>query len=197
MTNSDHEKLVDTLIQFEMSMASLYITFGKIFPSESDRWADFAEEECRHARWLAKLSALLHDEDISPKDSSITILTAGRAIHFVEQQIIRAFNGKIDLHEAVTIALVIENSALESSFLSIFSFKGLEAEKIRRKLVAETRYHREKFILWLDQVERDMGQNPVTSSRHAKKSSPPSLSVPCPDVRSLDITQYQQVHATG
>ncbi len=163
MVQTTHENLIDTLIQFEMSMASLYITFGKIFPAVSGRWADFAEEECRHARWLAELSILLRDERISSRDSTITILTASRGIHFAERQIIRAFIGEVDLHEAITIALVVENSALESSFLNIFTFKNREAEKIRQKLVTETRSHREKFILWLDRVENERGQTPLPS----------------------------------
>lgn len=155
MTKTDREALVETLISFELAVADLYAVFAVIFPADKDRWTSFVNEERLHARWLAKLKFYLKNEIISLQETKITVQAVKNAVEFIKGQADRATRYELSLKEAVLIALDIENSALESSFFKIFAFNTPNAEKVRRDLAAATRTHRERFILWLDRIERD------------------------------------------
>ena len=154
MNKTERDCLVDTLIKFELAVAELYAAFGTVFPGDWARWNEFVEEERLHAQWLTKLKIYLKNEIISFQETKITALAVNHAIGFIKQQTSRARRNEIGLKQAILIALDIESSALESSFFKIFAFNTPNAEKIRRNLASATRDHRERFVLWLDRVER-------------------------------------------
>lgn len=156
MINTSQDNLIDALTQFEQSMAQLYVIFGRIFPTESDKWADFAEEECRQARWLTNFKIYLRNEIIPQNETTITIRRVNLTLEFIDHQIHRAINNELDLREAILIALIVEDSAFESSFLTTFTFKTLKVKSLRRKLVEATGIQKEKLIMWLDRVEGRM-----------------------------------------
>lgn len=148
--------LIDTLIRFEQSMAQLYIIFGRAFPEESNSWADFAEEECRHAQQLINLKIYLKNEAVTLNEAKIITQRANLTLEFIELQIRRAITNKLDLREAILIALVIEDSAFESSFLRTFDFKTAKVKQIKRNLIAATGRQKEKLLMWLDRIDGGM-----------------------------------------
>ncbi|HDS01765.1 MAG TPA: hypothetical protein ENO07_07070 [candidate division Zixibacteria bacterium] len=156
MNNTCHDSLIDALTQFEQSMAQLYVIFGRLFPSESCRWADLAAEECRQAQWLANFKIYLRNEIICQSETDIVIRRVNLTLEFIENQIRRAASNNIDLREAILVALVIEDSAFESSFLLTFNFKTPKVRKIRRKLIEATGIQKDKLVMWLDHIEGRM-----------------------------------------
>lgn len=144
---------IDSLRNFELTVALLYDTYSNVFPEDHNRWQSFVEEEKMHAKWLSGLKLYHQNQIVSFKETKITIQAINKTIEFIQIQIDRARQDEINRREAVMIALQLESSILENSFLKIFNFSTPMAKNVLMKLTRETRRHREKFILWLDTIE--------------------------------------------
>lgn len=156
MNTNRRDILIDTLIRYEQSMAQLYIIFGRAFPEERKSWADFAEEECRHAQRLITLKIFLKNEAVTLKETKIVTQRVNLTLEFIEHQIHRTITNKLDLREAILIALMLEDSAFESSFLLSFDFKTPKVRQIRRELIEATGRQKEKLVMWLDRIDGRM-----------------------------------------
>lgn len=149
------DNMIDSIRNFELTVALLYETFSRIFPPAQEKWLSFADEERIHAKWLAELKQHHNNELISFNETKITIHSINVFIEFLQEQIDRARNDKLDLKEAILIALGIENAILEKSLVKLFSFTSPKAIAVRMKLTRETRIHREKLLLWLEVLENE------------------------------------------
>jgi hypothetical protein len=75
------------------------------------------------------------------------------AINFIEKQIAKAKKSEIDLTQAVTIAVDIEKSLLESAFFNIFKLSDPKAINLQSRLVEATKIHKKKFLEWQASLE--------------------------------------------
>lgn len=148
--------VIDTLRNFELTMALLYDTYAGKFRSGRHRWLSLAEAKRMHARWLGELKAYHRYEIVSFYETRIIIQTINQSIEYLHDQIDRARSSKnMGLREAVLIALRMENTILDNSFLRIFSLHTPRAKAARSRLHQDARLHREKLILWMEQLEKN------------------------------------------
>lgn len=139
---------IDTLRNFELTVALLYETFSQVFPSDRFKWQAFAEEERMHAKWLAGLKIYHSNKIVSLNETKITIHSINKAIEFLQEQIDKARNHTMDIREAVSTAMYVEASVIENSFLKIFSFDTPKGRAVQERLIRETQIHRDKMALW-------------------------------------------------
>ncbi len=153
MNKSQLNEFIHLLQKYELSVATLYETFAAIQPSSKDVWKKFAEDERLHAKWIQTLHAYLQDEKISFAQTRITSQSIKTSIAYIDDQIKKAIDSKIDLKQALIIAIDIEKSVLESGFLKVFKFSGPEAKKIQSRLLEATLTHRRQLIEWQTKIQ--------------------------------------------
>ena len=76
-------------------------------------------------------------------------------VDYIEGKIKDVSTSKIDLKQALIIAIDIEKSLLESGFFRVFNLSGPKAAKIRSRLVEATKAHKDSLIKW----QADIGKN--------------------------------------
>jgi len=148
------DEFIQLLQKYELSVATLYETFATILPSSKEAWMNYAKEERLHAKWIQKLHAYLKDEKISFEQTRITTQAIQTSIDYIGTQIDKAIGSKIGLEQALTIAIDIEKSLLESAFLKVFKLSGPQAEKIRSKLLEATQTHTRRLSEWQTKIKK-------------------------------------------
>lgn len=153
MNKEQIDELIQLLQIYELSIAELYENFAALFPSSNKTWLAYAKEERIHSKWISELHARLKKEKISFEQTKITVQSSRIAINFIEKQIAKAKKSEIDLTQAVTIAVDIEKSLLESAFFNIFKLSDPKAINLQSRLVEATKIHKEKLLEWQASLE--------------------------------------------
>ncbi|MFC1844794.1 hypothetical protein ACFLZ5_08400 [Thermodesulfobacteriota bacterium] len=153
MNKEQVDELIQLLLIYELSIAELYENFAALFPSAKKNWLAYAKEERLHAKWIETLHTRLKNEKISFEQTKITVQSTRIAIDFIEKQIAKAKKSETDLKQAVTIAVDIEKSLLESAFFNIFKLSSPKAINIQSRLVEATKIHIKKLIEWQATLE--------------------------------------------
>lgn len=154
MNQLQRDEFVQLLQRYELTIATLYETFAVILPSSRDVWLHYAKEEHLHAKWIQELHVHLKDEKISFEQSRATTQSIKISIEYIETQIKKATGAKIGLEQALNIALDIEQSLLESTFLKVFKLRGPKAEKIRSRLFEATQSHIKRLREWKMEIRK-------------------------------------------
>ena len=153
MNKEQIDELIQLLQIYELSVAELYENFAAIFPSSKKTWLAYAKEERIHSKWISALHSRLKKEKISFEQTKITVQSTRIAIDFIEKQIAKVKKSEIDLKQAVTIAVDIEKSLLESAFFNIFKLSSPKTINIQSRLVEATKIHIKKLIEWQATLE--------------------------------------------
>lgn len=154
MIKQQIDELIQPLIKYELSIATLYETFASVLPESKNTWMAFADEERLHAQWINGLYTHLKNGKISPEQTKFTVQSVKTAIYYIETQVAKAQKEKIDLKQALTIAVNIENSLLESAIFRVFKLNIPEAQKIRLRLIEATKSHIDRLIKWQKSIEK-------------------------------------------
>ncbi|GAB4346996.1 MAG: hypothetical protein Kow0089_24540 [Desulfobulbaceae bacterium] len=147
--------IIDALRNFELSVALMYETFGRVFPEEERIWQGLAEEEKQFARLLAGLKIYYRNRLVSFRETRITIQVIDREIGFALEQIDKARSGNLSLRDAVAAGKRIEESILENDLLRVFSFSSPKAKEAVMNLLRGTKNHREKLAFWLELLDKN------------------------------------------
>ena len=142
------DEFIRLLQKYELSIATLYETFANILPSSRKAWMNYAREERLHAKWINVLHTHMNDDIISFEQTKITTQAIRISINYIESQIEKAIESKVDLKQALIIAIDIEKSLLESAFFKVFKLSGSKAEKVRSRLLAATEAHVKGLVEW-------------------------------------------------
>lgn len=147
--------VIDTLRNFELTMALLCDAYAETFSPDKYKWLRLADSKRMHARWLGELKTYHKYEIVSFYETRIIIQTINKSIEYIHDQIDRArSHEKICLREGLRTVLQLEDTVLDNSFLRIFSFHTPRAKAVRNRLHHETRLNREKLFMWLEQLEK-------------------------------------------
>ena len=153
MDETQIDKLIKLLQKYEMTIAELYETFAAVFVTSKKTWTSFAAEERLHAKWIGELYSQLKNENISFEQTKITEQSTRTAINYIESQITKTKNDKQDLAHALNIAIDVEKSLLEKSYLNIFKLKGQKAQQVQDGLLKATKRHLDRLIEWRENIK--------------------------------------------
>ena len=146
------DELIQLLIKYELSIATLYETFASVLPESKNTWMGFANQERAHAKWINALDKHLKEGRISADQTKFTVQSTKTAIAFIETQIDKAVKERIDLKQSLNIAVNIEKSLLESAFFTVFSLTIPQAQKIRSRLEDATKSHIDELLKWRSSI---------------------------------------------
>ncbi len=149
--NYENEILFATLRTFALTVAELYTTYAYVFFPESDRWIRMAEQEKRYAHWLSILRECSTGNAVFGQQTARALHSASQAVEFVRSRIEEAENGRVNLVQALIVALEVENLVFERFFPPCHCMDQ-QAVQLRREVVREVRERRERLEAWLDRV---------------------------------------------
>ncbi len=130
----------------ENKLALLYSAYGEKFPERAGLWNGLAKDEKRHSALLLDL-----DERFKEEISSWQISDNAPAIldyigKFIDNCLEKVSRSEIDLKEALSSALSLEQSMIEKKSFEIFSTANPEIVAVLEKLNRETEGHKQRLI---------------------------------------------------
>lgn len=152
MNSKQLDELFQLLEKYELSIANLYETYAHVLPKTKDTWMVFAKEERLHAKWINRLYIYVKDGKIQLKQTKVTSQSTKTAIDYIENQIDKTSKGKPDLKKFLDIAIGIEKSLLESSFLKLLELTDPKSQKIKAQLEEATNTHIQSLIAWRERI---------------------------------------------
>ena len=156
-----YHQLIEALKQYELTVADLYATFADVYPDAGDEWRRMVGEEQTHARWVDALYAHVLKESLSFTKTAITLRSVATAIDYVQKLAEKVRRSPPPLLQAVSLAVDIEKSTLESAFMKVFDFSSPRARRTQERLLRETRLHLEQMSAWQAELKKNSVTVPV------------------------------------
>ena len=147
MKKDQKEKLYDSfkiLFEAELTIARLYEECARLWPKEKEFWLQLVEEEKGHATILVKIEKLVSERP--------DIVRPGKKFDFKEIQDFLAAvvsgiehlkAGELTHKEALDIANVVENSAVELNYFQLIESDDEEITRMLNQVHQDTVRHRE------------------------------------------------------
>ncbi len=140
----DQKTIIEKLAEHEELIGRLYGEFARLSPQDEQVWQQCAEEEFRHAQWVRAMFDLMGKGQLGFAER-FNLAALNTSLKYINSQIERARAGRFKPVEAVSVALSIEDSLLEHRYFEIIDGDSEKARKIKKKLAAETEFHRARI----------------------------------------------------
>lgn len=134
-------KLLSLMRAYESLIGELYGIYAKKFPAQQTFWSKISEEEGLHAYWLETLSNQLGGEKIYFDEKRFDIAPLNECIDEVGIRIAEANNEPMEMLEAISVSISIENGMIERKFFEVFESDSPEIKKTFNMLKAATLQH--------------------------------------------------------
>jgi hypothetical protein len=152
-----YHQLIEALKQYELTVAELYATFADVYPDTAAEWRRMVSEEQIHAKWVDALYAHVLKKNLSLAKTAVTLRSVSTAIDYVQKIAEKVRRSPPPLLQAVSLALDIEKSILESAFVKVFDFSSVQARLTQDRLLRETRLHLEQMTAWQAELKKHSG----------------------------------------
>jgi hypothetical protein len=137
------DALVEKLALNEDKVMELYSVFGDKFPAHAKFWKEISAEEKRHASLLREFGRMAYLTNLNLSLNHIKTETVDKSISFIDSEIEKAKNGKIDNKQAFELAKMLEQGLLESGRFNAAGGDAKHLEKLFSVLNADTSRHYE------------------------------------------------------
>ena len=138
---SYQHKIVDLMIEQELTLAELYLFLSKKYPEQGDFWRTLQGEELIHAQWVEYLkervmagTALFYEDRTRP-------VAIQSFIEFVNGIIKKFKTREMPLKAALSLAVDIESSLLEQKVFQHFDGDDPELVRTLQRLSVDTARH--------------------------------------------------------
>jgi len=135
------KKIIDALSGCESNISLLYAKYAVKFPEMQKQWSDLSKAEKMHANLLQTMHRIL--------DRGIIFLNLGKfsdeaiqpMVALIEDSIKKADAPTLSRNDAISTALRIESSIMDSHFYDIVNSDAPEFKIIAERLSADTKKH--------------------------------------------------------
>ena len=152
--NEKELKIIQKLIEVEKTIGDLYKVYSEKFPEYSQFWKETSNEEAVHAGFLITLGSQMNDKTEYFDAKGFNLAALDTMINYIKEKIRTAGDGNESALSALSIALDIERSLIESKFYESFRGESHELKTTIEKIIADTKRHREQI-----QALRDKQKN--------------------------------------
>ena len=125
----------------EQSIGQLYHDYSDMFPEYSDFWEKLAKEEYNHASWLNEVSRKVVEGSLHIDERRFTKEAVESYRKYLEGEFEKARQSGISLLQALSIALGIEESLIESKYFEVLEADSNELRRVLSDLDSATRDH--------------------------------------------------------
>jgi len=140
--SAERSDFLEVLITHEAAVGRLYQVFAEVFPTRQRFWRALAAEEQGHADRLGVLGS---DPTINGwllRESGLRLQVVRSSIGYIESQMERAREGRLNLLQALSIAGDLETALIEEQFSRMSGSSHVAATPILTELAVETERHR-------------------------------------------------------
>ncbi|MFC1622634.1 hypothetical protein ACFL1Y_01395 [Patescibacteria group bacterium] len=134
-------ELVDMMIEHEQKIGELYTAYAKKFPEFKDFWSQLVQEEGDHAGLLNTLYSKIGQGVVFFEDGRFPKKGIQISLDYVKEQTERAKKGEVELINALSVAVDLEKSLLESKCFEVFESDTVELKNVLQKLADDTKEH--------------------------------------------------------
>ena len=139
----------------ESALAELYRTYAGQPSGPQDLWSRLAEDEVRHARWIAGFADGVKrgTTEVNPgRFSSQSVLAS---LDKVRERVAEAQGGEVALLDALSAAKDFEEELIESRYFEIFQQDAPELKDLLARLQAETLAHRRRVTAAWEREDKE------------------------------------------
>lgn len=135
------DRIVQHLALCEKTIGELYALYATCHPGMAEFWSTLAAEERIHAATLEGVRSDLQNGTFMHGLDHFTVAQVQNRIDFVRQRMSEAREHPTTEKQAVSIALSIESSIIDSRFFEFAKSDGSAFQQAAHKLVHETSNH--------------------------------------------------------
>ncbi len=144
-------QLLEALKAHEKEIAGLYEAYADIFPLYAGFWMDLSKEETEHADWIAKLQAKIENGSEVMVAERFPVAAIEHSIGYVKELAYQAKEDNVELIDALSEALHLEEALSESKYFEVLADDSPEAKRTMTLLKDSSRKHYQKVKeLWLE-----------------------------------------------
>lgn len=133
--------VVEMLAENEECVAKLYQTYADAFPKEKDFWGKLVRDEKHHAAWLREMARNEESSSYFIDQKRFSPNAVKTYNEYLKDEIKKAEAGEVTLKGALSTALYIEQSLMESKFFSVAQGNSAELYSMIKQIQQETSGH--------------------------------------------------------
>ncbi|MBN1458493.1 MAG: hypothetical protein JXA57_03090 [Armatimonadetes bacterium] len=141
----------------ESALAELYRTYATLFDDRQSFWSELADDEVRHARWVAGFADEVKAGTVHVKPGRFSSASILGSLDRVKERLQEAQNAEPSSFDALAIARKFEDDLIESHYFEIFDDDAPGMKDLLKRLQAETLAHRKRVT---EAWEKERGRTP-------------------------------------
>jgi hypothetical protein len=135
------DRILESLATCEAKIGELYAAYESHFPDMGNFWNKLAKEERKHAALIEEVRSDLEDGIIMQGMGHFTVKEVQTLIDYVQDGITELQSSRTTAVQAVSIALSIESSVIDSHFFDFAKSNGSAFQRVAQQLAHETQEH--------------------------------------------------------
>jgi hypothetical protein len=143
------QEVLKIMAQCETAISILYKLCSQTWKEDEDFWLSLNKDEIKHSENVKKMAEIIRNrlgsEATFLYNRPFTVNSVQSAINGIMKTVERLKNEDISKKKILSIALDIENSALERRYSEIVKTNDIEYQSISKTIDEETRAHRDKI----------------------------------------------------
>lgn len=141
MAKSVLDELITLLAQHEKGLHDLYFAYAELFPGHREFWLGLADDEAMHAEMVEELAARTTGWTVTSDEVRFRPAAVSKAIDYVSREIAHAKGKGLTYGEALSIAVFLENSVVESRFYEAFANAPVDLDQAFARMRALVHAH--------------------------------------------------------
>jgi hypothetical protein len=150
----DELGVLEKMERFEMTLGALYKLFADHFPQGRQFWMRLAVEEKAHASHLQMLAEKVKAGELGVDPAHLALGPMEEARDELLRLIETFQDSPLELTQAATISIDIENEIFDKQFYAVFNQDSEPVRRIFRILEAEAKMHAQRARDFLGGIER-------------------------------------------
>jgi hypothetical protein len=139
----DLTAIVETLAQFETTLAAHYCACAKVWLEDGEFWIQMEQSEIRHARNMTRIKTMLSERpNIFQRGRPFKIAAIQTSIAGAQWDIQRLNRKEMTRKNMLFIARDLEQSVLERNYAEILKSNDIEFQSLMKEMLSETIQHR-------------------------------------------------------
>ena len=132
---------MEMLIKYEETVGQLYRAYASKFPEYKDFWTKLADEEISHAAWIRQLYKKTEKGLLYFDEGRFNTVAIQTFLNYLNSELSRVNDPSLQVINALSISLYIEEALIERKFFEIFETDSVELKKLLHDLYASTEEH--------------------------------------------------------
>lgn len=133
--------VLSKMSELEESIGRLYEAYAEVFTDYRQFWLSLANEEKQHAEWVNNFHTVIENGKVTFGENRFNSIAIQKFLDYLKEEMGKASRRERTLINALSIALYIEESLLESKYFEVISGDSRELKDTLSNLANATQRH--------------------------------------------------------